>query len=120
MAIPQLLFPVRSPDREAVPCFAAFRGNGANAPVEVRGRGVTVTRTGTGGYEIDFGHKVSIDNVIGITATHINVGGDNFRLKSGFTGGNVTVLSIEEISDAVADMDDEGWAFITVWVKNAR
>lgn len=95
MAIDSMLWPVKAADRALVALLAQFTGNGTGAPGSVRGRGVSVTRTGVGTYEVTFPTTLTKAQFRGLQLALLQAAGTKYELQAALTEGGGLALTVK-------------------------
>lgn len=122
MAIDCLTAPVRAGDDFMVGLLAQFTGNGSSAPSNVRGKSVTVERTGTGTYRITFPTTLTLANLRGVDLTILQAAGTNYTLTATITSGKlvITAKDPEDVTPFTAvDLASTEQVLVTAWVRDS-
>lgn len=122
MAVQSQLWPLKSANREIVELLARFEPDDTNAPVNVVGRGVEVTRTDVGEYEITFPTTIDADSLYGLEVTIIQTG-TNYELRPSISaGGGIALAAVDpEAGTAYDPVELDGETiFVCARVKNTK
>lgn len=106
--IDSLTAPVRSADQFMVALFAQFTGNGSSAPSNVRGRGVSVTRTAAGTYEVTFPATLTLAMMRGLQLALTQAAASKYELQATISGGKLVITAksggwVQEFTKTAAD-----------------
>lgn len=95
MAVDSTLWPIRATDRETVAMHARFVGASTSAPTGVEGRGVSVSRSGAGTYQVTFPTTITTSNLAGLHVQLLQAADSNLTVTAAISSGKI-VLTVKD------------------------